>query len=116
MKRRVFDHYYGVGARRHRRAGHDGEGFAATQRGWKLSGTCFDFSDYLELGWKRREIGCVQRVAIARGSREGRDVAVGGDGLGEDSAGGLEQGYCLVGRWSRLGGMVFDYAAGVFEG
>jgi hypothetical protein len=81
-----------------------------------LAGSCFDLSDYLQLGWKRYQIGCANGIAIARGSWEGRDVAIGWDGLGEDAAGGVEQGYCFVAPWSRLRGVVFDYAAGFFEG
>jgi hypothetical protein len=57
----------------------------------------------------------VHCLAIARGSWEGRDVAVGGDGPGEDTSGGVKQVYGFVGAWSRLRSMFLDYAAGVFK-
>jgi hypothetical protein len=58
----------------------------------------------------------VDGVAIARGAREGRDVAVGGDGLGEDSSDGLQQVHRFDFAWGYLRGVLFDYAAGFFEG
>ena len=97
LRRCVFDHYDGVRAWRDRGAGHDGICLAAIQRGCGLNGAGFDLSDYFELGRKLRQIGGVDRIAVARGSREGRDVAVGGDGLGQHSPGSLEQSYSLVG-------------------
>ncbi len=93
----VFDHDYGVCARRHRSARHDGEGFASIQGGWRLRRARFDFSHHFQLGWERCQIGCAYCVAIAGGAWEGRDVAIGGDGLGEDSAGGLQEGHGFVG-------------------
>ncbi len=55
----VFHQYDGVRALRNRRPGHDRECFAAMQNARVLAGlgTCFDLSDYLQLGWKPRQIG-----------------------------------------------------------
>ena len=116
LRRRVFHHYDGVRAWRHWGAGHDGIGLASIQCGWDLTRTCFDFSDYFELGWKLSQIGCADRIAVAGGSRKGRDVAVGGDGFGEDSARGVEQAYGFVAARRDARCVVFDSAAGVFKG
>jgi hypothetical protein len=56
-----------------------------------LTRTGFDFSNYLQLDGKFRKIGGAHGVAVARGSGKGRDVAVGGDGLGENSTSGGEK-------------------------
>lgn len=76
----------------------------------------FDFSDYFQLGGKLRQIGGADCVAIAGGAGEGRDVAVGCDGLGQDAASGVEQVYGFVCAGSQVRGVVLDGAAGVFEG
>jgi hypothetical protein len=76
----------------------------------------FDLSDHGELGWKLRQIGGAHGITIARGSGEGRDVAIGGNGLGEDSAGGVEKVYRFGGAWSYLRSVVFDGTAGGFKG
>jgi hypothetical protein len=55
-------------------------------------------------------------IAIARGSRKGRNVAIGDDGLSKDSAGGVEQGYVFVCAWGQPRTVVLDNAACVFKG
>ena len=102
---------------RDRGAGHDGEGFAGIQFRWGGRGKWagFDFSDHFQLRRKVFQIVGADGITIARGSGEGRDVAVGGDGFGEDAAGGVEQGYGFVRGWGYARGVVFDDAAGGFE-
>jgi hypothetical protein len=62
-----------------------------------LTGARFNFSDYFQLGWKLCQIGCACGVAIARGAWEGRDVAIGDDGIGEHSCGGVEKSHRFTG-------------------
>ena len=75
----------------------------------------FDFSDYFQLGGKLRQVRGVNRIAVARGAGEGRNVAVGCDGLGQDAASGVEQVYGFVCAGSQVRDVVLDGEAGVFE-
>ena len=61
------------------------------------------------------QVGGAHGVAIARGSREGRDIAVGGDGLGENSARGLQQAYAFGGWRNDFRGLLFDNTARIFK-
>jgi hypothetical protein len=62
------------------------------------------------------QIGCAQGVAVTRGSREWREIAVGSEGFGEDSSGGVQEVYGFYFGGRGLSSVVFDNAAGVFEG
>jgi hypothetical protein len=86
--------------------------------GWDLAGhrARFDLSYHGQLGWKSLQIGGMHGIAIARGSRKGRNVAIGDDGLSKDSAGGVEQGYVFVCAWGQPRTVVLDNAACVFKG
>jgi hypothetical protein len=75
----------------------------------------FDLSDYLQLGRKCRQIGGTHRVAITRGSGKGRDVAIGGDGLGENSSGGVEKVLCFFRARMHLRSVLLDKAACILK-
>jgi hypothetical protein len=68
------------------------------------------------LGGKVFQIFGAYGVTVACGSGEGRDVAIGGDRLGEDTAGGVEQVCEFLLSWSYLKSAVFDDVACVFKG
>jgi hypothetical protein len=75
----------------------------------------FNFPDDLHLRRKLSQIGRAHRIAIARGARKRRDVAIGYDSLGEDAAGGPEQTNRFFPARLHFGRSLFDNAAGVFE-
>jgi hypothetical protein len=80
----VFEHDDGVGAFWERRTGHNlerGAGYEWCRGSWFTRA---------EAAGNREPITCGERcsldgVAIARGAVEGREIAIGADGLGEDA-------------------------------
>ena len=74
-----------------------------------------DFSNHFQPGRKLSQIGCQHGIAVAGGSRKGRDVAVGGNSFGENTPSRVQQVYGFPFARREMRSMVFDNAASILK-
>ncbi len=99
-----------------RRAGHDSRALARFQPDGSFGRRSgFDLSNHLERGGNLNEVSGSHGIAVARGSREGRKIAVGSYWLSQDLSGTLKQVDEFFAPRAQAGSVLLDQVARFFE-
>ena len=92
VSRGVFDHHHGIGARWRRRTRHDGRRLSGLDFEPRMRcGSGFDFRNHGKGDGNLCQVGGAYRIAISRGSRKRREIAIGQHRLGQNLARAVEQ-------------------------